>query len=229
MTKFGRVIDLDRCIGCGACVAACNVENHCNPETPWQVVLTNEVGTYPNVREIFTPMGCMHCEDAPCEKVCHDIDVHAISTNEFGMVLFDTDKCIGCGYCLSVCPYGVPQFQKKRETLYVDEDPTPYEAIPIINLHPLQRKKTGVAQKCTFCAHKIEQANADGKIDRVGIDPQYTPSCDLVCPVDARAFGNLEDPASQVSKWIGEKKAGQMKKEFGTSPRVFYVSKGGDY
>ncbi len=229
MTKFGRVIDLDRCIGCNACAAACSVENNCSPDAPWQVVLNHEVGSFPNVREIFTPMGCMHCENAPCEKVCHEIDVHAISTDEFGVVSFDYNKCIGCGYCQSVCPYGVPQIETKRETLYPNEDPTPYEAIPINNRHPVQQHKTGVAQRCTFCAHKIDLAKTEGKIDQVGIDPKYTPSCDLVCPVDARAFGDLNDPESKVAKWVGEKQAGQMKKEFGTSPRVFYVSKGGDY
>jgi len=229
MTQFGRVIDLDRCTGCQACAAACSVENSCSTETPWQVVQKYEVGKYPNVRENFVPMGCMHCEDAPCEKVCHEIDVHAITTNEYGVVIFDYDKCIGCGYCEPVCPYGVPQFQNKRETLYPDKDPTPYEAIPVENQHPLHRKKSGIAQKCTSCWHKIEKAIADDKIERVGIDPEYTPSCDLVCPVDARVFGDLDDANSKVSKWIGEKKAGQMKKEYGTSPRVFYVSSGGDY
>jgi Fe-S-cluster-containing dehydrogenase component len=223
MSEFGRVIDLDRCIGCRACVAACNVENHCDEQTSWQVVLSQEVGQFPNVKELFTPMGCMHCRDAPCEKVCDEIDIHAISTNEFGVVIFDQNKCIGCGYCEAVCPYGVPRFAQQRNTIYGDEGATAYDKLDKSKLHPLQQHKTGKAQKCTFCFHKIEAAQVDGKLDRVGIDPKYTPSCDLVCPVDARIFGDLADNNSAVSKAIGQKNAQPMKKEFGTSPRVYYI------
>ena len=80
-----------------------------------------------------------------------------------------------------------------------------------------------MVEKCTFCAHKLDQAVADGKVDRIGKDQAYTPSCDLVCPVQARVFGDIDDPNSEVSKRIKATGAVQLKKQFGTGPQVYYV------
>ncbi|RMD70478.1 MAG: 4Fe-4S dicluster domain-containing protein, partial [Gammaproteobacteria bacterium] len=109
------------------------------------------------------------------------------------------------------------------------EGETPYEAIPYEARHPLHRKKAKTVEKCTFCWHKLEKAVEQGKVDQVGVNPEFTPTCDLVCPVDARFFGDIEDPESSVSRVIGEKRATQLKKEFGTRPQVYYVMQGGDY
>lgn len=229
MAKFVRLIDMERCMGCKACLAACYVENHLTPDAPWNVMLEHEVGSYPNTGKVFATMNCMHCEDAPCMKVCDEIGVHAITKNEYGVVLIDYDKCIGCKYCVATCPYGVPQFNDETAQLYPGQEKTPYEEIPSGDRHPTHRKRADVVEKCTFCWHKLEKAVNDGKVDRVGKDQAYTPSCDLVCPVNARFFGDIEDPDSEVSKMIGKKKATQLKKEFGTRPQVYYVLEGGDY
>lgn len=229
MTKFARLIDMQRCMGCRACVAACHVENHLTPGSPWNVMIEHEVGKYPNPRTVFATMSCMHCEDAPCKRVCDDIGVKAISKNEFGIVLVDYEKCIGCKYCSAVCPYGVPQYNDKVGGLYPDGNKSAYEAIPAADRHPTHRKRAKTVEKCTFCWHKLEKAVKAGKVDRIGKDPEYTPSCDVVCPVEARFFGDLDDPNSEVSKRIGAKKATQLKKEFGTRPQVYYVLEGGDY
>jgi Fe-S-cluster-containing dehydrogenase component len=229
MTKLVRVIDMERCMGCRSCVAACYVENHITPGSPWNVMIEHEVGHYPYGRTVFATMNCMHCEDAPCQLACDAIGVKAISKNELGVVLIDYDKCIGCQYCAAVCPYGVPQYNEKVGALFPDGDKTPHESVPAADRHPTHRKKANVVEKCTFCAHKLEKAVADGKTDRIGKDPDYTPSCDLVCPVNARLFGDLDDPNSEVARYIGEKKAGQLKKEYGTRPQVYYVLEGGDW
>lgn len=226
MTKLVRVIDMDRCMGCRACIAACSVENHCNEDT-WNVMNEYELGRYPHVRTLFATMGCMHCEDAPCKKVCDEIGVHAISKNALGVVLIDYGKCIGCDYCSAVCPYGALQHTSAPQTLY-PESATPYETADTSTRHPTHRQQPGKVEKCTFCWHKLEPAVAAGKVDRIGKDPQYTPSCDLVCPVNARLFGDLDDSESEVSRYIAEKGAAQLKKEFGTGPQVFYVGDAGD-
>ena len=129
----------------------------------------------------------------------------------------------------AVCPYGVPQMNASRlESLYPGEDATPYEAIPNAERHWTHRKQARKAEKCTFCWHKLERAVQDGKTDRIGKDPEYTPACDLVCPVDARLFGDLDDPNSAVAKAVGQRKGARLKTEFGTEPRVFYVLEGGE-
>lgn len=223
MTKLARLIDLRRCMGCRSCVSACAVENHFTPEAPWNVMIEYEVGTYPKVKRIYNTMGCMHCEKPACKAACDYIGVKAIRKNEFGMVLIDYNKCVGCGYCANTCPYGVPQVPKEVRPLSPGNGPLGAEAIPMSFRHPTHQKKAGVAQKCTMCAHKIEKAVADGKVDRIGKDQAYTPTCDLVCPVQARMFGDIDDPNSDISKRIKETKAVQLRKQFGTSPQVYYV------
>ncbi|MBI4184124.1 MAG: 4Fe-4S dicluster domain-containing protein [Proteobacteria bacterium] len=229
MARYVRLIDMERCMGCRSCVAACQVENYYTPGSAWNVMVEHEVGTYPNTRKVFATMNCMHCEEPPCQKVCDAIGVKAITKNRYGVVLIDYEKCIGCQYCAAVCPYGVPQFNKSVEPLYPGAARVPYEQVAVADRHPTHRKKANVVEKCTFCWHKIEQAIADGKEDRVGKDHQYTPSCDVVCPVNARFFGDIDDPRSEVARRIGAKKATQIKKEFGTRPQVYYVLEGGDY
>lgn len=227
MAKFVRVIDTDRCFGCRSCVAACAVENHCAPESLWNQMIEYESGHYPNVMRNFITMNCMHCEHPPCKAACDAAGFKAISKNEFGVVLIDYEKCTGCGYCAATCPYGVPQLNGAQvEQLYPGTDKTAYEQMA--DLSPLQHKKANTAEKCTFCWHKLEKAIAAGRMDEIGKTPDFTPTCDLVCPVQARVFGDIEDPNSAVSIYIAKKKATQIKKEFGTEPQVYYVLNGGD-
>jgi Fe-S-cluster-containing dehydrogenase component len=223
MTKFARLIDTTRCMGCRACVSACAVENYFTPDAPWNVMVEYEVGTYPNVKAVFQTMNCMHCENPPCKAACDEVGAKAISKNEFGVVLVDYDKCIGCGHCVAVCPYGVPQFNKELKELSPGNGKVGPEQIAAADRHPTHRKKAKVVEKCTFCWHKLEKAIADNKMDLIGKVHEYTPTCDLVCPVEARMFGDIDDPNSDISKRIKDKNATQLKKEFGAAPQVYYV------
>lgn len=226
--KLVRVIDTTRCMGCRACVAACAVENHFTQGAPWNVMVESESGTYPNVSRSFVTMNCMHCETAPCMDACTKAGFNAIYRDELGSVIIDYEKCTACGYCAAVCPYGVPQLAGEEiKTLYPGTT-TPLEDIPSEDRHPTHRKVPNVAQKCTFCAHKLEKAVADGKVDEIGSNPDYTPACDIVCPVDARFFGDMDDPDSVVSRKIGQGKATQLKREYGTESKVYYILEGGE-
>ncbi len=223
MAKYGRLIDTKRCMGCRACLSACAVENHFTPDAPWNVMIEQEVGAFPKVRKTFTTMNCMHCEKPSCKSACDAIGAKAISKNAYGAVLIDYDKCIGCGHCAAVCPYGVPQINGMIAELFAGKGKTPVEALPVEQRHPTHRKRAKTAEKCTFCAHKLDRAIADGKPELIGQAQEYTPSCDLVCPVQARMFGDLDDPQSDISKAIKDRGAVQMKAQFGTGPQVFYV------
>ncbi len=222
MVKYGLLIDQVRCIGCRSCVASCMTENYVQRGTRWNVVLQHDIGRYPNVSRVFTPINCMHCEEPACKKACDNVGAEAISKNDVGVVLYDYDKCIGCKYCIAACPYGAPQYISSLKTLYPD-DSTPYEDFPQYK-HPLHQKKANTVEKCTLCWHKLEKAIDEGKT--LGEDQESTPSCVVTCPVRARTFGDLDDPTSEISKKIAAKRAGRLKLEFGTKPQVFYVRGG---
>ncbi len=223
MTKFARLIDTKRCMGCRSCVAACAVENHFTPDAPWNAMIEYEVGIYPTVKKVFNTRNCMHCDKPACKAACDAMGAKAITKNTFGIVLIDYEKCTGCGECVAVCPYGVPQLNKEVRDLNPGKGKTGAEQIAMQDRHPTHRKKANAVEKCTFCWHKLEKAIADGKVDQIGKAQEYTPSCDLVCPVQARIFGDIDDPGSEISKRVKETNAVQLKKQFGTGPQVYYV------
>jgi len=117
MTRWGMVIDLDKCFACQSCTAACRMENNTPVAGPDQTardraILWNEVlpfveGEYPNVTMTFIPRPCQHCHNPPCVKVC---PVQATYIDEEGIVLVDYDRCIGCRFCTVACPYQVRYF-----------------------------------------------------------------------------------------------------------------------
>lgn len=110
MARYGMLIDTTRCIGCYACRIACQSINSLAPNEGYIRFEHLESGAYPNVADEVVPIQCMHCEDAPCAKVC---PTRATHITDSGVVLTDEDKCIGCKYCMAACPYGV-RIQKEN-------------------------------------------------------------------------------------------------------------------
>lgn len=116
MVRYGMIIDLRSCIGCGACIAACDMEN----ETPWEegkrrtYVPKFFFGTYPNVTAVFIPRLCMHCENPPCVTVC---PTGASYKTDDGVVLVNYDICIGCKYCVVACPYDARYVDHRRRAV----------------------------------------------------------------------------------------------------------------
>ena len=199
MARLGMVIDLKRCIGCHACTMACKAENATPPGIFWAGVLEKEVGKYPSVKVTFLPVLCNHCKDAPCEQAC---PTGATSKRADGIVLVDYDKCIGCRACLVACPYQA-RFYYDSEKGYFEEGLTPPEEIGY------KKFRVGTVQKCTFCTHRIDQ----------GLET----ACVATCPTKARYFGNLDDPTSEVSRLIVERRGFQLRVEIGTDPSVYYL------
>ena len=227
MTRWGMVIDLDRCTGCQACVVACQVENNIPPPTrddaeagrtiAWIRVVPfegGEHGTRPGLRVV--PLLCMHCDKPPCIKVC---PVRATQIGEEGLVGQAYGRCIGCRYCTTACPYTVRQFNWKKP-----EWPRPMEAAlsPDVSIRP-----RGVVEKCSFCHHRLQRAKdraaAEARPLREG---DYVPACVQSCPAEAMAFGDLDDPRSMVARLVESPRAFRLLEELGTGPKVTYLSKG---
>jgi len=217
MPKWGMVIDLEKCIGCQTCTVACKVGNFVPPNIFWGKVDDYEIGEYPNVTRMFLPRLCMHCEDAPCVAVC---PTKASIKREDGIVYVDYEKCLGCGYCVVACPYNARALYKNRKGYYGKR--TPYEDFPYELRAPHQKYIVGTCTKCTFCMHKIDKGIAKGL--KVGQDPEATPDCVLSCIAKARYFGDLDDPNSEVSKLIKQRRAFRLLEELGTKPSVYYLA-----
>lgn len=201
MPRWGMVIDIARCVGCYACTVACKVENGTPPGVWYAPVYEKEVGSYPTAKRLFLPTLCYHCKNPPCMKAC---PTRAISKREDGVVLVDPNKCCGSRACVAACPYGALTFVEEIKGEFGAEL-TPWEQAR----YP-QNDGVGTVQKCTFCAHRIDQGNLE-------------PACVQTCPTRCRIFGDLEDPGSEVSKLIREHNGTQARPEAGTDPSVFYL------
>jgi len=197
--KYGMVIDLRRCIGCNACTIACKQQYGNPPGIFYSHVNITEVGKYPNARQVPLPVLCNHCDNPPCVDVC---PTGASAKQANGMVLIDEDKCIGCRYCMVACPYNVRQFIGSTPKGYFPEKGglTAYEKVAYA------QHQVGTVEKCSFCATRV----AVGQL----------PACVLTCVGQARFFGDLEDPNSQVSQLIAKFDAKPLQPEAGTKPNV---------
>jgi phenylacetyl-CoA:acceptor oxidoreductase subunit 1 len=211
MTRWAMAADLERCVGCQTCTAACRHANATSPAVQWRKVLDVEAGAYPQVSRTFVPVGCQHCADPPCMHVCPST---ATRRRADGIVTIDYDICIGCAYCDVACPYqarfkvDAPRFAYADRALQNEigrEDP----------------RRIGVAQKCNFCSDRIDLGRADGLVP--GSDPRATPACVTACIADALHFGDLDDPESNVSRLLREQRHFRMHEELGTEPGFFYL------
>ncbi len=208
--QWHMVINLAECIGCSYCVRACQAVNDV-PEDGmrWNIVFPErtEAGG-----DFYMNRPCQHCQEAPCTRVC---PVGATWKRSDGIVVMDYDRCIGCRYCQVACPYDVRRFNWHPVTA---ENPyTPDWGSPEID-----RRARGVVEKCTFCVQRIDRGLAQGL--KPGIDQSVTPACVEICPVGARIFGDINDPASPVSKFLAEHETFQLREDWGTQPKVHYVS-----
>jgi Fe-S-cluster-containing dehydrogenase component len=208
--RWAMVIDQAKCIGCGYCTLACRASNDVREGMEWNVVLEDEhLGGEP----VFLPRPCMHCEHPPCAEVC---PVGATYKRGDGIVMMDYDKCIGCRYCEVACPYGARVFNWEQ---FEGEN----SAVPKWGTPEVERRPRGVPEKCSFCYQRIDRGLALGLTP--GVDHSATPACVNACPVGARIFGDLNDPNSEVSLWLGENESYRLRDDLGTGPRVYYLPK----
>lgn len=226
--RWGMVIDLDKCVACQSCTVACKIENNVpfsgakDAESArgifWNEVLKETKGEFPNTTVKYTPRPCMHCEEAPCVKVC---PTKASYKTEDGLVLIDYNKCIGCRYCMSACPYGARYFNWTEP-----EFETPLDKA--LNPDPETKPRPkGVVEKCTFCVQRIRKAKEKAKAENRPLrDGDVQPACVQTCPPGARVFGDLDDPDSEVSRLARSPRAFKLHEEKGTKPKVIYLQEG---
>lgn len=202
-------IDLEKCIGCHYCIWACQATNNVpDDDMRWNVGFPEQTE---NGTDFFMTRPCLHCEEAPCVKVC---PVGATWVREDGIVAMDYDRCIGCRYCEVACPYDVRRFNWKES---IGDN----EYVPIWGIPEVPRRSRGVVEKCTFCVQRIDRGLSQGLTP--GIDPQATPACVNICPVGARVFGDIHDSESPISIFLKENDTFVLREDFGTEPKVHYV------
>jgi MoCo/4Fe-4S cofactor protein with predicted Tat translocation signal len=231
---WGMVIDLDSCIGCNACVAACTAENNVpvvgkaqvevGREMHWLRIARYYAGDVEAPRSFFQPVPCMHCEDAPCEMGC---PVHATTHSPEGVNQMVYNRCIGTRTCSSYCPYKVRRFNFLD---YRSPADSPDQAVhnPEVTL-----RSRGVMEKCTYCTQRIEAAHAAAdKENRPLHDGDVVTACQSACPTMAITFGNIHDPNSEVSRLRRDGRHYALLEELGTRPRTTYLARwkdgGGD-
>jgi Fe-S-cluster-containing dehydrogenase component len=211
-------IDLDRCTGCQACVAACHAENNLPVSDPEQAAKGRAVhwirvdryyeGEFPNVRVKYRPVLCQQCDEAPCEPVC---PVYATYKNPEGLNVQVYNRCVGTRYCANNCPYSVRFFNWF--------DPVWPEPLQLQHNPDVSIREAGVMEKCTFCIQRIKRAEEDGS------SRDIQPACVQSCPAEAMVFGDLNDSESNLSRLAGSGRATQLLEELGTKPKVFYLER----
>jgi molybdopterin-containing oxidoreductase family iron-sulfur binding subunit len=222
--RWGMVVDLDRCIGCGACAAACYAENNLGIVGVERVLEGREMGwmsieryhTADALEKVtFLPMMCQHCDNAPCESVC---PVYAPHHSKEGLNNQIYNRCIGTRYCVQNCPYKVRRFN-----WFTWEWPEPMN----LQLNPdVTVRSKGVMEKCSFCVQRIKDAHNQAKNEKRMIrDGEVMPACVQTCPTEALFFGNLMDKASRVRKLVDDPRAYQVLGYLNTKPAVIYLKK----
>ncbi len=218
--RWAMAVDLERCTGCAACVAACYVENNiplvgrdehvAGREMSWIRIepFVNTEGDFE-----FLPMMCQQCDNAPCEPVC---PVLATYHNPEGLNAQVYNRCVGTRYCSNNCPYKVRRFN------WIDH---PLEKPLELMVNPdVSRRPRGVMEKCTFCVHRITKAKDHAKDEgRLVRDGEVTTACAQSCPAQAIVFGNILDEKSEVHRWAKADRQYRVLEELGVEPAVYYL------
>lgn len=224
---WAMAIDLDACIGCNACVAACQAENNVPVVGPAEVARGREMhwlridryyaGAPGAPLTLFQPMLCMHCEKAPCEVVC---PVNATVHDSEGVNQMVYNRCIGTRTCSNNCPYKVRRFNWYD---YTRGDYAPPE--PANNPEVTVRGR-GVMEKCTYCIQRIWTARIEAGIEKRPIrDGELVTACQQACPTRAFAFGDLNDPNSEVNRWRASARNYALLGHLNTQPRTTYLAR----
>jgi anaerobic selenocysteine-containing dehydrogenase/Fe-S-cluster-containing dehydrogenase component len=223
--RWGLAIDLDRCTGCTACVAACYIENNNAIVGPLEVSRARDMAwlriqtfvdtSAPVPKATVIPVGCQQCTNAPCEQVC---PAYATYHTRDGLNAMVYARCVGTRYCENNCPYSARAFN------FFDH---PRKGkLPMLLNPDVTVRERGITEKCTFCIQRIRAAEEQAKFeDRPVRDGEIVPACAGTCPSRAIVFGDLKDPDSEVSRWAKDGRAYRLLEELNTQPGVVYLAR----
>ena len=247
--KWGMSIDLNTCIGCGACVVGCQAENNISVvgkdhalkahEMHW-IRIDRYFSGMPNdpdtIQTVFQPMLCQHCDNAPCENVC---PVSATNHSSEGLNQMAYNRCIGTKYCANNCPYKVRHFNWMdwngadcfADNIYEDgrRDDINDDLTRMVLNPDVTVRARGVMEKCTFCVQRLQEAKLAAKKEGHPMkDGAAKTACQQACPTDAITFGNVKDKESNIAKLRRQE---QMERTFyvlehiHTLPNINYLAK----